>query len=105
MKDTTGLWIAVFAITILYGTILCWHDFRIGNLEDSPHPPSITDEAQRGTDTPHYFITIGTSVDAYDQGKEITLIDLQYKIGVDADGVLGPKTVQRVLDLNRLEIK
>ena len=51
-----------------------------------------------------YRIVIDTAVTVTDNGNEIPLTQLQKQIEVDADGILGAKTVRRVLDLNRTEI-
>jgi hypothetical protein len=52
-----------------------------------------------------YYITVGTSVRAYKDGKEIALAELQDWIEVKPDGVLGPVTAGKVMDWNSLEIK
>jgi hypothetical protein len=82
----------LLAVAFVCGFLLCYSTL------DSPSGVGDGLPAPKG-----YKVVITTDVKCYKDGDEMTLKELQGKIGVEADGKLGYKTTQQVLLYNRTD--
>ncbi len=92
---------AIAILLVLIPTLVFW----IAAIIYNDNPPTLpTDETRTELATEGYCIIITDNVYCFYKGVDLTLIELQEAIEVEADGKLGAKTIQRVLDRNRTEI-